>query len=182
MDRIEIDQNLIIAAKQGQLKAFDSIVVFYQKAIYGHLYRLVNNSDDALDLVQETFVKVYKNGKNIDLEKNFKSWLYKIATNTAYDWLKKKKRLPLTQEIDEAIEFETINHNSSYYNMEQINNLDLEKALKSLKPAAEDILRLYYQQGFSYVEISEILAIPLNTVKTNISRAKAELLQKFNQS
>jgi RNA polymerase sigma-70 factor (ECF subfamily) len=182
MEILEIDKNIILRAKQGELKAFDFIVAFYQKAIYSHLYRLVNNPDDALDLMQDTFVKAYKNYKNIDPDKNFKSWLYKIATNTAYDWFKKQKRSPQTQEIEDATEFETIDANPSYYNIEKINELDLDIALKSLKPNAENILRLYYQQGFTYAEIADILQIPLNTVKTNIARAKAKLLKKFNQT
>jgi RNA polymerase sigma-70 factor (ECF subfamily) len=181
-EKKEIDKELINKVKKGDLKAFDAIVIFYQKAIYSHLYRLVNNPDDALDLVQDTFIKVYKNRKSIDLDKNFKSWLYKIATNTAYDWLRKQKRLPQNQEIDEVIEFETTDANLAYYNMEQANNLDLTAALQSLKSSSENILRLYYQQGFTYLEISEILQMPIGTVKTNIARAKIELAKKFNKN
>jgi len=180
MDNLDIDKNIILAAKQGELKAYDAIVLFYQKAIYSHLYRLVNNGDDALDLTQDTFIKVYKNRSNIDLNKNFKSWLYKIATNTAYDWLKKKR--PKTEELTDEAEFETIDQVPSYYNIEQLKILDLAEGLKSLKPDSENILRLYYQQGFSYQEISEILEIPINTTKTKISRAKAELIRKLNKN
>jgi len=177
---VEIDDNLILSVKKESLKAFDVIVAYYQAAIYNHLYRLLGNSDDALDLTQDSFIKVYKNRAKIDTSKSFKAWLYKIATNTAYDWLKKQKRLPQTQELDVAAEFETNEVDSSYYSIEQINNLDLENALKSLRPEYESVIRLYFQQGFSYVEISEILQTPLNTVKTNISRAKAELFKKLN--
>ena len=181
-EKDKIDKNLIVEVGNGNLKAFDFIVGFYQKAIYSHLYRLVNNSDDALDLVQDTFIKVYKNREKIDLDKNFKSWLYKIATNTAYDWLRKQKRLPQKQEIDETIEFETTGSNLTYYDIEQANSFDLTKAMQALKPSSENILRLYYQQGFTYVEISEILQMPLGTVKTNLARAKAELVKKFNKN
>ena len=180
MNNQEIDKNIILNVKKGELKAFDYIVSFYQKAIYSHLYRLVNNADDALDLVQDTFIKVYKNRANIDLDKNFKSWLYKIATNTAYDWLKKKR--PKIEELTENTDFETIDSIPSYYNIEQLKILDLVEALKTLKPDSENILRLYYQEGFTYLEISEILNIPINTVKTKISRAKSELITKLNQN
>jgi len=179
MARLEIDRNIIVAVKKGELKAFDFIVTFYQKAIYSHLYRLVNNPDDALDLVQDTFIKIYKNRDSIDLDKNFKAWLYKIATNTAYDWLKKKR--PKTEELTYESEFETIEQAQSYYNIEQLEILDLTEAIKTLKPDSESVLRLYYQQGFSYLEISEILEIPINTIKTKISRAKAELVTKLKK-
>ena len=182
MESLDINQEIVTNFKAGQSQAFDLIVTFYQKPIYSHLYRLVNNKEDALDLTQDTFVKIYKNRKNVDLDKNFKSWLYKIATNIAYDWLKKQKKLPISKDFDDLIEFETIKTNSQYYSIEQLNNLDLEEALKSLKPVQENSLRLYYQQGFTYVEIGEILQLPLNTVKTHIARAKAELLKKINRS
>jgi RNA polymerase sigma-70 factor (ECF subfamily) len=182
MESPDIDKNIILKAKSGNAKAFDAIVAFYQKAIYGHLYRIVNNRNDALDLTQDTFIKVYKNRKMIDPDKSFKAWMYKIATNTAYDWLRKQKRQPQVRAIDDSTEFETIEDNPSYYNIGEINNLDLIQALQALRPDREDILRLYYQQGFTYVEISEILQMPLNTVKTNIARAKSELLKKFTQT
>ena len=88
------DKKTLERLKKGQTKAFEEILSFYEKAIFNHLYRLSQNRDDAADLTQETFIKLYKNRKSVDLDKKFSSWLYKIATNCFYDWLRKKKRKP----------------------------------------------------------------------------------------
>ncbi len=176
-----LDKNLILLARKGNLKAFDAIINVYQKAIYNHLYRFVGSADDAADLAQDTFVKLYKNRKKIDPEQNFNAWLYKIATNTAYDWLKKKKRHPEDLIIDDAdAGFETIEAKQSYYKMPVADSIDLENALIKIKPIYRQLLLLHYQQGFSYEEISEIVSQPLNTVKTGLHRAKKELAKYFN--
>jgi RNA polymerase sigma-70 factor (ECF subfamily) len=181
MSNLNIDKNLIISAKNGSLTALDAIIVAYQRAIYSHLYRLVNNAEDAADLAQETFIKLYKNRDKIDPEQNFNAWLYKIATNTAYDWIKKKKRHPEDLIIDDGdFNFETIEAEQSYYKMPEIDRVGLEMALAKIKPILKNLLLLYYQQGFSYEEISVITDTPLNTVKVGLHRAKKELFKHFN--
>jgi len=178
---MNIDKNIIIAAKKGRLSAINMIISAYERAIFNHLYRLVDNDDDAADLTQETFIKLFKNRHKIDPTQNFNAWLYKIATHTAYDWLKKKKRHPEDLLIDDdCFNFETIEAKQSYYYMSDINKIDLDMALSKIKPTANNILHLYYQQGFSYEEISQITKLPLNTVKVALFRAKKELFKYFN--
>jgi RNA polymerase sigma-70 factor (ECF subfamily) len=181
MDEKNINKEILVAASQGNLKAFDALISFYQKAIFNHVYRLVNNTDDAGDLVQDTFVKLFKTRERIDSEANFRSYLYKIATNTAFDWLKKKKSQKEDLIIDdENVNFETIEADQSYYKLEELDRVGLEIALDKIKPKYKNLLLLYYKQGFSYDEIAEIMNQPLNTIKTGLFRAKKELLEKFN--
>lgn len=183
----KINEDILIAAKNGKLKAFDELVLFYQDAIYNHLFRLSKDADDAADLTQATFIKLYKTRDRIREMENFNSYLYKIATNTAYDFFKNKSRHPVDLIIDdnEGNYFETIEAERSYYNTEGINKTDIDKidlniALDKIKLANKNLLLLYYQEGLSYEEISGILNKPLNTVKTLLRRAKEELLKKFN--
>lgn len=179
-DSKQPDADILSSAQKGGLSAFDNIVSFYQPAIFSHLYRLLNNADDAADLAQETFLKLYKTRDRINPTDNFKSYLYKIATNTAYDWLKKKRRHPEDLIIDDDdANFETIEAKLSYYQLAPLETLGLNLALDKIKPAYKNILLLYYQQGFSYEEISEIIGQPLNTVKTGFHRAKKELLRQI---
>ncbi len=173
-----LDSKILIAAQKGDLKAFNAIVNFYQTAIYNHLYRLTGNKDDAADLAQDAFVKLYKTRERIRPDDNFRSYLYKIATNTAYDWLKKKKRHPEDLIIDnEDQSFETIEAEQSYYKVEDLDLIGLDMAMAKIKPIYRSVLLLYYQQGFTYEEISGITGQPLNTVKINLHRAKKELLK-----
>jgi len=175
-----LNPEILRAAQKGELKAFDAIVSSYQTAIYNHLYRLTHDKDDAADLAQETFLKLYKTRERIRAEENFRSYLYKIATNTAYDWLKKKKRQPEDLIIDaEDGNFETIEAQQSYYKVERLELVGLEMAMVKIKPAYQNLLILYYQQGFTYDEISDITGQPLNTVKVGLYRAKKELLKNI---
>lgn len=176
----KISPDILIRAQKGELSAFEEIVNFFQKAIYSHLSRLISSPDDAADLTQETFIKLFKTRKRIDSTANFQSYLYKIATNTAYDWLRKKQRQPEDLIIDdENVNFETIEAKQSYYEIEAIDKLALEIALKEIKPNYRNLILLYYREGFNYEEISQITNQPLNTVKTGLSRAKQELFKKI---
>jgi RNA polymerase sigma-70 factor, ECF subfamily len=180
---LENEKEVISAAQKGDLKAFEQLLFLYEKRIYTYIYGFVNQKYDAEDLTQETFVKLYKNIRNIDTEKSFKSWLYKIATNTVYDWLRRKKITPVMLELNEEIaeleEAETMDDNSPYDNEEKKRLVD--DALNVVKPAHKKILHLFYREDLGYKEIAEVLNIPLNTVKTNLRRAKAalkEILEK----
>jgi len=179
----ENEKEVIAAAQKGDLKAFEQILFLYEKRIYAYIYGFVNQKYDAEDLTQETFVKLYKNVKNIDTEKSFKSWLYKIATNTVYDWLRRKRGVPVILELNEEIaeleDVETMDDNNPYDREEKKKLVD--DALQAVKPAHKKILHLFYREDLGYKEIAKALNIPINTVKTNLRRAKAalrEILEK----
>ena len=177
------ENSLISAAelaliKRGDLKAFDRMMLRYQKAIYNHLYRLTRNADDAADLAQEAFFKVYKKRHLIDSDRNFRAWLYKIATNTCYDWFEKKKRRAELNFSEEG-DLETFSAEIPYYRIDKAESLDLQAALSTLKPQYQTVIFLYYEQGFSYEEIAEIIRVPLGTVKTLLYRAKKSLEEKL---
>lgn len=159
----------------GDQEAFEEILYAYEKPIFNHLLRLTRNPDDASDLLQETFIRLYNKRAQIDISNNFKNWLYKIATNIAYDYFRKKKREKLVSLNDEDA-FETIGQEESYSNLErEIAERDLESALGEIRIPYRNILLLYYRERFSYEEISDILKLPLNTVKTHLRRARKEL-------
>lgn len=156
--------------KRGDLAAFEQMLYVYEKPIFGYLFSLSGNKDDAQDMTQEVFIKVYKNLSSIDPQSNFKNWLYKIATNTFYDWCRAKKRKPLTLIEENEYDFETNNEDNTYLSVEENidNSIDLELALEKIKPIYKTIILLYYYQGLSYEEITAVLKAPLNTIKTHL--------------
>ena len=165
---------LVVAAKQGSLPAFEQLLLWYEKPIYAFMFRFVRRREDAEDLTQEIFIKVLKSLHAYNIEKPFSPWLYTIATRTAYDWLRKKQRHPELFIIDdEQHPFETIDETESYTLIGD--RIDLEALLGKVKPMHRMVLLLYYQKQFSYEQIAEILAVPINTVKTHLYRAKREL-------
>lgn len=165
------EQQLIKSAKLGSLEAFEQILFLYEKRIFNYVYRLIGQKQDAEDLTQDTFIKLYKNIIHADESRSFKSWVYKIATNTVYDWLRKKRGYKESLIIDDPENsFETIEDDDPYYRLES--KTDLETAMARLKPIHRTVLLLFYQQELSYEEIAHNLAIPVNTVKTHLYRAK----------
>lgn len=159
----------------GDQYAFEKILTMYEKPIFNHLIRLVGSRDEATDLLQETFIRLYTKRSQIDTEGNLKNWLYRVATNIAYDHFRKKKRENLVSIDDEDLS-ETIESKLSYTNLEhEIAAIDLENALQKIRLHYKNILLLYYREGFSYEEIAKILDLPINTVKTHIRRARQEL-------
>jgi RNA polymerase sigma-70 factor (ECF subfamily) len=175
------DRELLEKIKLGEIKAFETVFSMYEKPIFGYIYSLVGHKESAQDIMQEVFLKLWKNRANIDLDGNFKNWLYKIAINTAYDWLRAKKRKPESYIIDdEESGFETINEDAAYIHLEGKN--DIMAALGMVKPAYRNILQLFYYEEMTYEEIAEILDIPLNTAKTNIRRAKEALKKELGEN
>lgn len=171
--------NILKAAKRGDIDAFEKILFMYEKQIFSYLYRFVNQKEDAEDLVQNTFLKLYKNIKSIDTDKNFNAWVYKIATNTAYDWLRKKRRHPELF-IEDANAIETIEDENAYDMLDGAYNTEMiVKALNKIKPIYKSILLLFYKDELSYQEISEALCIPINTVKSHLYRAKKSLKEQL---
>lgn len=173
MDSIS-QKKLLKSLKTGNIDAFEKILLLYEKVIFNHIYRMTGNKKDAEDLTQEVFIRLYVKRSHINPEENFKAWLYKIATNIALDFLRKKTRQKELFLIDSDREpFETIDEEDSYYRIER--TYDLERALDKLKPIHKTVLLLFYKDDFDYEAIAKILNIPINTVKTNLYRAKKEL-------
>ena len=171
----------MIRTKRGDLEAFEYLLSFFEKPIYNYCLKILKNPDNAKDITQDTFIKVYTHRKEIDPEKNIKTWIFTIATNTAYDFLRAKKRKNETS-LDE--QGETIAGVKTYYRDEGLIS-DVEKALDQINTGQKNALLLYYQQGFQYQEIAEIMGVPINTVKTYISRGKEqlkEILQEYGKN
>ena len=174
------DAKLAEKALAGDEVAFTELVKIYLKPVFNFLNRLVKNIQVAEDLTQETFIKTWKNLKSYDQKRSFKTWIFTIAKNTAYDYFKNKKTIPFAY-------FEDIEGNSFLENAEDDiadpgENMDFEISLKQLETAMEkipghyrEILFLCYKEDFTLQEIAEILSEPYNTVKSRHSRAISNL-------
>lgn len=167
------EKEIFLAAQRGDISAFEKIVLSHEQALFNYILRLSGNTHDAEDLLQETFLKIYNAIKTYDTARPFKTWAYTIATRTTYDFFRKKKVRKELLTLDEDGPDETFEDPDAYNKIERLG--DLEMALKKIKPSYRSVLFLYYQEGFSYEEMSSVLGIPLNTIKTNLRRAKLEL-------
>lgn len=180
MDKEKI---LVTKAKNGDMDAFEALVKANEKIIYNIIYRMMNNQEDTYDLAQETFIKAYTRLGQFNEESKFSTWLYRIATNTALDELRRRKGKE-TFSIDQTIDGkdneiipqhvdETENVEGELIDKEQVKII--EQGLTELNPDHRAVLTLRDMQGLSYGEIAKILGITLGTVKSRISRARREM-------
>jgi len=178
------DKKLIQDFLRGDEQSFAVLVNRYLKMVYNFLYQITKDRNILDDLTQETFLKAWKNLKKFDTEKNFKTWLFTIAKNTALDYFKKKKTVPFAWfENDEGYnKLENIEDEEK--NLEElIGKKELEKNLEEkLNQLSADyrlLLLLRYKDGFSLQEIGDILGRPYNTIKSQHQRALASLKKEI---
>lgn len=172
-----IDIGLINSILAGNKTAFHYITDEWYDVMLYHIQTIVKNKETAEDLTNELFVKVYDNLHLFKPEHKFSTWLYKIATNSAIDYLRKQKLLP-------DISHQTEDHNQIMDHstpeseiIKKQNYATLEDAIGKLKPQYRDIIRMRYYKEMTYEEISQKLGIPIGTVKASVHRARIKLGQ-----
>lgn len=161
---------------------FEDVLREYSSPVYSFCARLIGNEEDAKDLTQDIFVKIWKNLEKYDDSKSLKAWVFTIARNTCYDWLRKKKNILFSQMNKEDRDFEdTIVDEKPLQDelfIEKENVGRVEEALKTLSEDQLEVVVLHYSENLSFEEISEILKKSTNTVKSQNRRA-LEKMKKF---
>ena len=166
--------------------SFEELVSRYTKPLYNFIYRLVGNIQTAEDLVQETFIKVWKNLAKYDQKQVFRAWIFTIARNTATDYMRKKKSIPfsvLSNDDEYVFEDSLADENPLPEDLlAELENTELfEKLLAELSVDYQMVLLLHYQEGLTFDEIGTILDTSLNTVKSWHHRALAQLRSVMHQ-
>lgn len=165
----QTDEQLVVDYLKGEEKALEILIRRHLNSLYGFVRRFTRNASDAEDVVQEIFVKAWKNLKKFDKQKSFKTWLFSIARNTAIDFLRKKKTIPFS----EIPVLETLASSSPLPNeiMER-RDLDesLDAAMGKLPLKYRLVLFLRYNDHFAFREIAELLNESVNTIKSRHRR------------
>jgi len=177
------EADLVLAAKKGDLEAFNQLVILYQERIFSLALRILGDEDSAEDITQNTFLAAYRSLPGFR-NGSFRSWLYRIGTNACYDELRRRKRhpvLPLEYE-DEAEEglvpLQDLPDSGMLpekeyerYEVEQV----IQQGLDRLDMDQRAVVVLVDLQGFDYTEAAQILGVPLGTVKSRLARARLQL-------
>lgn len=177
-----IEKNLVHRAKKGDILAFEELISGYEKKVYNTVYRFFNNKEDAMDITQEIFIKIYVSMKNFKESSSFSTWLYRIAVNTCIDFFRKQKEIvvPINDEISDSMVTKIGIPQRSPEEIAESNEVIniIEDAINSLPEEQRICIILRDIQGFSYLEISDILNCSLGTVKSRISRGR-RILRKI---
>ena len=174
------ESELILQCKDGNVEAFEQLVIKYQRQIYTVAYRFMGNHEDASDLAQEAFLKAYKSIGRFRGESSLKTWLYHIVSNVCRDELRKRKKgqvfsldapiLTEEGEIPRQTEDWTYAPDLIYESKEI--QLFIQEALNQLSPEYKEVIILREIQGFSYEEIATHLDCSLGTIKSRLNRAR----------
>ena len=179
MGELKVDQELVKRVQAGDKTAFDVLVRKYQHKIGNLVSRYVRDSAEVHDVTQEAFLKAYRALPRFRGDSAFYTWLYRIAINTAKNYLVARDRRPPTGDIDaeDAVHFESAGALRENATPERLLMKDeLEKTVYAAIDALPDDLRtaitLREMEGLSYEEIADVMACPVGTVRSRIFRAR----------
>ena len=182
--KARLDIDLVEHAIAGEQKAYAELMERYREPIYFMLLKMVNNASDAEDLTIEAFGKAFKNIRQYTTSFAFSTWLFKIASNNAIDFMRKKKlnNISIDESLHDAdmipvnIRSEQPTPEESMISEQKI--MMLRKIVSSLKPRYRKLVELRYFHEYTYEEISAEMGLPIGTVKAQLFRAR-ELLQEL---
>ena len=183
------DGSLIQMACEQNQAAFIVLYTRYNAGVKGHISRYVSQKEDIEDICLESFQKAFSQIDTYNQDYKFSTWIYRIARNTAFDYLSKHNReknyIPTTSINEDIAELKEIP--ATMHNPEEdiITQQEYDKWLDNIEKLKDDykiVAKMNLIDNFGYKEIADVLDMPINTVKTKIRRAKAMLLKMMDYS
>lgn len=174
-----IRDELVERCKKGDAQSYEALYRQYSKAMYNTSLRIVNNAADAEDVLQEAFLDAFRTLHDFNYRSTFGAWLKKIVINKSINVLRTRKINLVdmeTTDLQAVTEEETINEEEIHYRVEEV-----KKLIRKLPDGYRTVLSLYLLEGYDHEEISQILNISHNTVRTQYVRAKQKLLSIIKQ-
>ncbi len=182
-DVSELD--LVKRCQAGDTEAFDELVTRYRTRVFGMIYNMVHNEQDAWDLAQDSFLKAWKSIGRFRGQSSFYTWIYRIVMNVTIDWLRKKKIKGGDAEFDDAIQLREIDPASKTVPKtealpHQVMERDeirarIEKAIGQLSPEHRAVILMKEMDDMQYHEIAEALGCSIGTVMSRLFYARKKL-------
>ncbi|MDF2653680.1 MAG: sigma-70 family polymerase sigma factor [Bacillota bacterium] len=176
------EKQLIQKAKMGDEKSFESLILGCQSKAYNIAIRYLKNEEDAMDALQESFIKIFRHLKSFKEDSRFDTWVYRIVVNTCNDILRKNSTRKTTDSIfrseddkETVIEIPDSSGSPEEVFDKKEKSEFIVACMDKLSQDQREIIILRDIQGFSYDEISEILKCSVGTVKSRINRSRLKL-------
>lgn len=181
------DDILIRRAAAKDESAFEQLMLLHRKPVYNICYRMAGNADDALDLSQEVFLKLWRTLEQYQFDAAFSTWLFRLTQNVCIDFLRRKKRqqhvsLTFSNDEDEGKELsvpdpEPLPEERVIFNEKQA---AIRAAMNALPVDFREILQLRVVQELPYEQIAQIMDLPVGTVKSRLARARLQLKKRLD--
>lgn len=186
MGERQVDHELVIRVQQGDKKAFDLLVLKYQQKIANLISRYIRDPHEVMDVTQEAFIKAYRALPNFRGESAFYTWLYRIAINTAKNYLVAMGRRPPTDDVeaetaeqmDVGLRLKETGTPENHILSEEI-SATVQQAIDELPEDLRTAIILRELEGMSYEEIANAMSCPVGTVRSRIFRAREAIDKKL---
>ncbi len=176
----EKEEEIIELFRADKEKGFRCLINYFQEPIYWHIRRMLDNHDDTEDVLQETFLRVYKHWKLFKRTSKLSTWIYKIATNEVFRFLEHNKQTKISiEDVGNEIWTQLDETDDSSEELER--TLLLEKAIRRLPERQQLVFNLRYYDRMEYSEMAVVLNTQIETLKTNFFYAK-ENIKKYLQT
>jgi RNA polymerase sigma-70 factor (ECF subfamily) len=191
--RTDEDRQLVARTQEGDVAAFDRLVVKYSPRLYGLVYNMTSNHEDTNDLLQDVFSKAYKSIRGFRGKSSFYTWIHSIAVNMTLNFLKKRgRRFNLSlDDVDASVqndkEFLELTQSSSPVREADLAELQvrLNEAMMKLSDEHRAVVTMFHIQGMPHAEISKILRVSEGTVRSRLFYANRQLqnyLEEFRKN
>jgi RNA polymerase sigma-70 factor (ECF subfamily) len=174
------EDELVEEVLNGNHRSFELLLQPYRQGLLNMAYRMTGNLEEAKEVCQEALIKVYRYLGKFKKGRSFKSWIYKITVNSAYDSLRKKKRYEDLVESQKKIEFSAGQDPEKQLLNREI-KAKIETCLQDLSPKEKATFLLRDGEGFSIEEASEILKCSSISIRTHLSRARKKMREQFEK-
>ncbi len=172
------DRDLIHLLQEGSLEALGDLYDRHQRMVYRTALAITGDADAAADLLQDVFLRLHRFAHHIDAERPLEPWIYRVTTNLSYTWVKKNHRWlrPLEEVTEWLIDSKKNESLSSSYEEE---DQQVQQSISTLPLQQRVVVVLYYINDLSLQEISEILEVPVGTVKSRLHYGRESLKKEL---
>jgi RNA polymerase sigma-70 factor (ECF subfamily) len=172
------ESQLVARAQDGELPAFEELVIKYQREVYGLACRILSDSEEAKDMTQQAFLQAFVHIKSFRQDAQFRTWLFRIAINQCYNYLKSRKKFGDPVDMDTMVLVGNESPESDL--VSQDNRQRLYAALEKLPAKQRAVITLKVEQGLSYQEISQVLGGTAGAARVNYCQALKTLKKIFH--
>ncbi len=174
------DETVAKAVQSGEIEAFGELIIRYEAKLKRYARKFLNVQYEVDDLVQDVFIKTYTNIQSFDTEKRFSPWIYRIAHNTFVNELKRKERTGFGFfDTDTILPLLPAKETSDSESLQAELSKEMNECLDQLPHKYREVIILHYFETQSYLEISDILQIPVTTVGVRMMRAREKLKELY---